>query len=139
MIAPFYASWVVTIHIFHQSGYTVPSVSRPVATSRQRLWGGILKSVLKVLLVGSVVLLVGCAATVQREASSESTLAISAAASKRVIMVIEGSKASTASEDWQQLCTEWRNALEVAAKEAHLSGRGSTKHRRLLAKESWPE
>lgn len=73
---------------------------------------------MKVLFIGSALFLTGCAATVQRDASSDSPLTISSAASKRVIMVIEGSKASTASEDWEKLRTEWRNAMQEAAKEA---------------------
>jgi uncharacterized lipoprotein YajG len=57
---------------------------------------------LKLILISTVLLLTGCAATVQRKGGSDPKLALSAAAAKRVVMVVQGSKVSTDSKDWEE-------------------------------------
>jgi uncharacterized lipoprotein YajG len=48
---------------------------------------------LKLILISAALILTGCAATVQRQIGSE-PIAISAAATKRVVMVVQGSAVS---------------------------------------------
>ena len=64
-----------------------------------------------------IVALAGCAATVQLPENAGPKLAVSAAASKQVVLVVDGSKTSKESKDWEQFRGEWRTAIEAAGKE----------------------
>jgi uncharacterized lipoprotein YajG len=77
--------------------------------------------VLKLILISTILILTGCAATVQRQIGSEPDLAISAPATKRVVMVVQGSAVSANSTDWEQLRAEWRSAMAASTTAAGLS------------------
>src|SRR5262245_38765335 len=64
-----------------------------------------------------VVALAGCAATVQLPENVGPKLAVSAAAAKQVVLVVDGSKASKEAKDWEQFRGEWRTAMATAAQE----------------------
>ena len=48
-------------------------------------------------------------------------LTISAPATKRIVMVVQGSKSATESKDWETLRAQWRSAMSEAAAAAGLS------------------
>lgn len=68
-----------------------------------------------VLVAVLMVTLSGCAATVNKSSSPEAPpLRVAAESSKAVAINITGSKAATASNDWEQLKGEWRAAMKAA-------------------------
>ncbi|HVG03512.1 MAG TPA: hypothetical protein VM937_01090 [Burkholderiaceae bacterium] len=63
----------------------------------------------------TVVLLSGCAATVNKSSRPDAPpLRVAAESSKAVTINITGSKVATASNDWEQLKGEWRSAMKAA-------------------------
>ena len=61
-------------------------------------------------------MLTGCAATVNKSATTDSaTLRIPAESSKHIVMNVSGSKAATESNDWEPLKGEWYAAMQAAA------------------------
>ncbi len=67
------------------------------------------------LAVLTITLLSGCAATVNKSSSPDAPpLRVAAESSKAVAMNITGSKAATASNDWEQFKGEWRAAMKAA-------------------------
>ncbi len=75
----------------------------------------------KFFLVAMVLLMAGCAATVQRQGGAETKLTLTAAATKRIVMVVQGSKSATESKDWETLRAQWRSAMSEATAAAGLS------------------
>src|SRR5688500_15289494 len=68
------------------------------------------------------VVLTGCAATVNRTSSGESTISAPSVPSTTVaVMITAGSPAIQASPDWNTFRAEWRTAFNSAASSAGLS------------------
>jgi hypothetical protein len=80
-----------------------------------------LAHVLTLCLAAVVILMTGCAATVQRPGGAEPKLSIAPAASKRIVMVVQGSKSAAESKDWETLRAQWRSAMAEAAAAAGIS------------------
>jgi hypothetical protein len=59
----------------------------------------------------------GCAATVQLPSGTGPRIAVSAAAARQLVLVVDGSKVAKESKDWEQFRGEWRSAIEAAGKE----------------------
>ncbi len=70
---------------------------------------------LKTALLAFVVLLTGCAASVQRPATAEAPLNLPAAAKSRIVLTVRGSEAAAKSADWELMRAEWRTAMSTAA------------------------
>lgn len=77
--------------------------------------------VLKLCLVALALLMTGCAATVQRQGDAEPKLSLTAPATKRIVMVVQGSKSAAESKDWETLRAQWRSAMSEATAAAGLS------------------
>ena len=73
-----------------------------------------MKSVLKIAILSMILVLTGCAASVQR-GSGEQKLSLSPVAAKRVTLEVQGSKEIAASSDWKQFQNEWRVGMTDAA------------------------
>jgi len=71
--------------------------------------------ILSALLITLSVALTGCAANVQRGADS-GKLALSAAATKRMAMDVQGSTTAKTSKDWDQFRAVWQIEMSEAAK-----------------------
>jgi len=70
-----------------------------------------------VLGLAAAAVVAGCAATVQLPASTAPKLAVSPAAARQMVLVVDGSNASKQSKDWEQFRGEWRTACELTGKE----------------------
>lgn len=70
---------------------------------------------LNITVVAVLVLLTGCAASVQRSGLAEAPLALPAAAKSRIVLVVRGSEAAAKSADWELMRAEWRSAMSSAA------------------------
>jgi hypothetical protein len=75
----------------------------------------------KLFLIAMALLMTGCAATVQRQGGADTKLAITAAATKRIVLVVQGSKSAAESTDWETLRTQWRSAMSEATAAAGLA------------------
>lgn len=75
----------------------------------------------KFFLVAMALLMTGCAATVQRQGGAEPRLALTAAETKRIVLVVQGSKSAAESKDWETLRAQWRSAMSEATAAAGLS------------------
>jgi hypothetical protein len=64
-----------------------------------------------------VVMLAGCAASVQRSDGTQSKIAVPANDAKHVVLFVQGVKKASESKDWELLRTEWRTAIVAAAGE----------------------
>lgn len=73
--------------------------------------------------LAAAVALAGCAANVQLGPSGGQKIAVSPAATKQLVLVVDGSAAATQSKDWEQFRGEWRNAITEAAAAAKLDVR----------------
>lgn len=71
----------------------------------------------------AAVLLAGCAASVQLPPSSAPKIALSAAAARQLVLVVDGSRAARESKDWEQFRGEWRTAITEAGAAAKLDVR----------------
>jgi hypothetical protein len=80
-----------------------------------------LEELMRYLLIVAAVLLSGCAASVQRHGTSEERLMLSPAATKRVVLDVQGSREAAASKDWEQFRNEWRVGMGEAAKAAGMT------------------
>jgi hypothetical protein len=72
-------------------------------------------------LVALTVALTGCAASVERQASSEAKLKLSPAATKKIVLVMQGSEAAAKSKDWEPLVGEFRGAMASATASAGMT------------------
>lgn len=70
-----------------------------------------MKSFLRVVAVLSAVLMVGCAATVQRTGAPTNSLAIPVASTSTVYLVVKSTEGHDRSEDWEPFRAEWRAAM----------------------------
>jgi hypothetical protein len=70
---------------------------------------------LNIAVVAIVVLLTGCAASVQRSGPVEAPLVLPASAKSRIVLVVRGSEAAAKSADWEVMRAEWRTAMSSAA------------------------
>jgi hypothetical protein len=78
-----------------------------------------MNAVKRLLLLGMVVSLVGCAATVQRGAN-EAKLVVPEASSKKVVMEITGKPEWAADAKWGYMRDEWQNSMSWAANNAKI-------------------
>lgn len=62
-----------------------------------------------------VILLAGCAATVQQPAAVQPRVEIPADAAGRIVVVVKGSDKASASSDWEDLRELWRTSMNAAA------------------------
>lgn len=62
----------------------------------------------------ALLVLSGCAATVQKAGGTQPALGVPAAAAQNVVLVILGDDKATKSADWEALKGEWRGAMRTA-------------------------
>ncbi len=62
-----------------------------------------------------------CAANVQHQTGTNQKLNVSSAATKKLVMVVEGSKVATESKDWEMFRAEWRTAMKTVSTNAGIS------------------
>lgn len=71
----------------------------------------------------AAVLVTGCAANLQLPPSAGPKIAVSPAAAKQLVLVVDGSKTAKDSKDWEQFRSEWRTAITEAGTAAKLDVR----------------
>ncbi|MDQ6627846.1 MAG: hypothetical protein M3Z29_05250 [Pseudomonadota bacterium] len=73
------------------------------------------------LIVISMILLTGCAATVKRSSTDGAMTPIPQSAASKLVLNIDGSTASVGAGDWQDFKLEWKESFSEQAKVAGLS------------------
>ena len=76
---------------------------------------------LRVVLVVLAIALSGCAATVQRQVGSDTTLALPGPATEKLVVVLQGSSAAANSADWASFVGEWRKSMSASTKGAGMT------------------
>jgi hypothetical protein len=80
-----------------------------------------MSQLVRFFVVAIAISLSGCAATVNKASSTQSTLSAPSAATTKVALVISGNATIQASSDWQTFRAEWRTAFNSAATTAGLA------------------
>lgn len=74
-----------------------------------------MKRLLLMIATLCVLVLTGCAATVQSSEGIEQPLALSSQATSQLVLLVEGNETSAKSEDWQEFRALWDESMKIAS------------------------